>query len=120
MKRILVIEDEAGLRATLSRMLDLEGFEVLTAENGARGVALAKQHLPDLVFCDLKMPELDGYGVLCAIRAEPSTAAIPLVFVTASADKPERQQGLASGAAAYLTKPFSRGEILEAIRGALK
>lgn len=115
MKRILVIEDEASLRKILSRMLSLEGFEVLAAENGARGIALARERVPDLIFCDLKMPELDGYGVLSVIRGDPKTAGIPLVFVTASAGKPEQQLGLDRGAAAYLTKPFNRADILDAI-----
>ncbi|MGH8719919.1 MAG: response regulator [Burkholderiales bacterium] len=115
MKRILVIEDETSLRKILSRMLSLEGFEVLAAETGARGIALARERVPNLIFCDLKMPELDGYGVLSAIRGDPKTAGIPLVFVTASADKPEQQLGLDRGAAAYLTKPFNREDILDAI-----
>lgn len=116
MKRVLVIEDEASLRKVLSRMLSLEGFEVLTAENGARGIALARECFPDLIFCDLKMPDLDGYAVLSALRGDPQTTKIPVVFVTASASQPEQQLGLERGAAAYLTKPFQREEILEAIQ----
>jgi two-component system sensor histidine kinase/response regulator len=116
MKRILVIEDQQALRQLLSRMLTLEGFEVVTANNGSNGIAAAKQKLPDLIFCDLKMPELDGYGVLCAIRADERTAHIPVVFVTASAGQAERESGLKRGAAAYLTKPFRREDILETIK----
>lgn len=116
MKRILVIEDQHALRALLSRMLTLEGYEVATAENGAAGVAAARRNPPDLIFCDLKMPELDGYGVLSAIRADSDTANIPVVFVTASAGQAERQSGLERGAAAYLTKPFKRKDILDTIK----
>jgi CheY-like chemotaxis protein len=115
----LVIEDEANLRKILSRMLALEGFDVMTAETGAQGVSLARQHLPDLIFCDLKMPELDGYGVLSAIRDDQKTTAIPVVFVTASADKAARQLGMQRGAAAYMTKPFKRNEILDTVRSCM-
>jgi CheY-like chemotaxis protein len=115
MKRILVIEDQYELRQLLSRMLRLEGYEVATAENGSAGVANALHNPPDVIFCDLKMPELDGYGVLSALRADSRTAKVPVVFVTASAGQVERDSGLQRGAAAYLTKPFKREEILETI-----
>jgi CheY-like chemotaxis protein len=115
-KRILVIEDQHALRALLSRMLTLEGYEVATAQNGVAGVALARKNPPDLIFCDLKMPELDGYGVLSALRGDPHTAAIPVVFVSASAGQAERESGLNCGAAAYLTKPFRREDILDTIK----
>lgn len=115
-QRILVIEDQEDLRKLLARMLTLEGFEVLTAANGAAGIALARQQHPDLIFCDLLMPELDGFGVLSAIRGDTRTASIPVVFVTASAGPAERQQGVERGVAAYLTKPFERDEILQTIR----
>lgn len=115
MKRILVIEDQEDLRKLLSRLLILEGFDVLTADSGARGLATARTQHPDLIFCDLLMPELDGYGVLSALRGDPRTVSIPFVFVTASADRAERRTGLDRGAAAYLTKPFKRDEILQTI-----
>lgn len=116
MKRILIIEDQEDLRRLLARMLTLEGFQVATAENGAAGVALARENKPDLIFCDLLMPELDGYGVLSALGDDPQTTGIPLVFVTASADRSARELGLARGAAGYLTKPFRRDEILDTVR----
>lgn len=115
MKRILVIEDQEDLRKLLSRLLTLEGFEVVTADSGARGIATARAQHPDLIFCDLLMPEVDGYGVLSALRGDPGTASIPFVFVTASAERSERRTGLDRGAAAYLTKPFKRDEILQTI-----
>lgn len=119
MKRILIIEDQEDLRRLFARMLTLEGYDIVTAEKGTVGIDLARQRQPDLVFCDLRMPELDGYGVLAALRAEPGTANIPLIFVTASADQSARDLGLERGAAAYLTKPFNREEILEVLQRCL-
>ncbi len=119
MKRILIIEDQEDLRRLLARMLTLEGFETITAENGMTGIALTRERQPDLVFCDLRMPDLDGYEVLSALRADHMTANIPLIFVTASANQSARQLGLERGAAAYLTKPFKRDEILEVLRRCL-
>ncbi|MBC7945031.1 MAG: response regulator [Burkholderiales bacterium] len=119
MKRILIIEDQEDLRRLLARMLTLEGFETITAENGMTGIALTRERQPDLVFCDLRMPDLDGYEVLSALRADQVTANIPLIFVTASANQSARQLGLERGAAAYLTKPFKRDEILEVLRRCL-
>ena len=80
MAKILVVEDEAPIRANLKRLLGLEGYQVIAADNGRIGVELAGRELPDLILCDLIMPELDGYGVLSALRADPATAAIPLVI----------------------------------------
>jgi signal transduction histidine kinase len=115
MKKILVIEDEQPLRESILDLLDAEDFEVFGAGNGKAGVELAKAHLPDLVICDVMMPELDGYGVLTCLRKEPATATIPFIFLTAKADKTDLRQGMSLGADDYLTKPFTRAELLQTI-----
>lgn len=106
MAKVLIIEDEKDIRANLRRFLRLEGHEVFEAEDGRRGVDLAVACAPDLVICDLMMPEMDGFAVLRELRAHPLTARTVFCFLTASAEKDTRQKGLASGADEYLTKPF--------------
>ncbi len=115
MAKILVIEDEETVRDNIWELLDAEGFETLVAENGYVGLQLATQALPDLILCDLRMPELDGYGVLKALRAQPTTATIPVMFLTAKAANSDFSYGMALGAEAYLTKPFFLAELLAAI-----
>jgi two-component system, sensor histidine kinase and response regulator len=115
MRKILVIEDEETVRENILELLDAEGFEAIAAQNGRIGVNLAQQHLPDLILCDVRMPELDGYGVLKALRSEPATVAIPLIFLTAKAAKTDLSYGLELGANAYITKPFTLTELLGAI-----
>jgi signal transduction histidine kinase len=120
MKRILVIEDERAVRLNILKMLRSEGFEVLDAENGAIGVELAQSHLPDLVICDILMPELDGYGVLTTLRQNSTTASVPFIFLTARVDRSDLRLGMNLGADDYLTKPFTRAELLGAITSRLK
>ena len=115
MPKVLLIEDEAPIRATLTRFLRLEGLDVLTAEDGAKGVALARAEMPDLIICDLLMPELDGYQVLSSLRDDSRTATIPFVLLTASAAPEEHQLGIERGAAAFLTKPFHLDDVRAAI-----
>jgi DNA-binding response OmpR family regulator len=116
MAKILVIEDETAIRNNLARFLRAEGYAVMTAENGVAGVAAARENQPHLVICDIRMPELDGYGVLAALRQNAATARIPFMFLTASADRAERRIGLAQGADEYITKPFKLPELLAAIK----
>src|SRR5450432_1993705 len=98
MRKILVIEDETAIRNNLARFLRAEGYAVTAAENGVVGVAAARTERPHLIICDIRMPELDGYGVLAALRQDATTARIPFMFLTASADRAERHLGLAQGA----------------------
>ena len=116
MARILVIEDEAAIRNNLALFLRAEGYAVSTADNGAAGVAAARADPPHLIICDIRMPELDGYGVLAALRQNAGTARIPFMFLTASADRAERHIGLAQGADEYITKPFKLPDLLAAIK----
>jgi|SRR5919202_5685190 CheY-like chemotaxis protein len=115
MTKILVIEDEETVRENILELLDAEGFEAIAAENGRIGLNLAQQHRPDLILCDIRMPELDGYGVLSALRSEPETARIPFLFLTAKAAKTDVNLGMELGASNYITKPFTLVELLRAI-----
>jgi DNA-binding response OmpR family regulator len=116
MKKILVVEDEADLRANVARVLKVEGYEVLLADNGAAGVDLALREMPDLIVCDITMPEMDGFGVLFSLRENVTTSKIPFIFLTASTRTYDRQWGVELGANDYITKPFKLEQLLEAIR----
>ncbi len=120
MKKILVIEDEEFVRENIEELLDAEGFEVISAENGRIGVDLAKVMIPDLILCDVMMPELDGYNVLAALRQDSVTAAVPFIFLTAKSAKTDFRQGMELGANDYITKPFTRAELLGAIASRIK
>ncbi len=119
-KRILIIEDEPEMRRNLGMILRLEGFIPLAAENGRIGLNLAATEKPDLILCDVMMPELDGHGVLAALRADPNTEAIPFIFLTARGEKPDIRNGMNLGADDYLTKPVGKTELLAAIDSRLK
>ncbi len=114
-KKILVVEDEQSLRQDIMEMLTYEGFAVVGAENGRAGIAEAQKHLPDLIICDIMMPEINGYDVLAELRKATNTAAIPFIFLTARTDKLDRRQGMEQGADDYLTKPFAVKELLKTI-----
>ena len=115
MTTILAIEDEAKIRDNIQDILELEGFTVLTAENGKVGVEFAQEQRPDLIVCDVSMPKLNGYDVLVALRQDPSTIEIPFIFLTANASRADIRKGMSLGADDYLTKPFTPTELLEAI-----
>jgi len=120
MKTILVIEDDYVIRENILKILKAERFEVMGAENGMQGLSLAMLHLPDVILCDVLMPELNGYGVLMALRANPATATVPFVFLTGKTDRAEIRQGMELGADDYLTKPFTKAELVGAIAIRLK
>ena len=115
MKKILVIEDEPEMRRNLLTILRLEKFEPVGAENGKAGIALAKSTKPDLILCDVMMPEIDGFGVLKALRADAATASIPFIFLTAKGEKIDVRSGMNLGADDYLTKPVDKTDLLSAI-----
>jgi signal transduction histidine kinase len=115
MQKILVIEDEAMIRENLIELLESEEFEPIGAGNGKAGIELAKAHLPDLIICDVMMPELDGFGVLNSLRSCQETSTIPFIFLTAKVDKLSMRQGMSLGADDYVTKPFTTVELLDAI-----
>lgn len=115
MSKILVIEDETLVRESLLDLLTLEDFEVIGAENGYAGLNLVRQERPDLIICDVMMPELDGYQVLASLQQDPMTATIPFIFLTAKSDPTDLRQGMALGADDFLTKPFSYEELLRSV-----
>lgn len=115
MTKILVIEDEQALREEILDLLEVEGFETVSAENGEIGVRLAQEHSPNLILCDVMMPGLDGHDVLLALRQRPATAVTPFIFLTAKGTPDDFRQGLRLGADDYITKPFEHAELLEAI-----
>ncbi|ALF54730.1 diguanylate cyclase [Nostoc piscinale CENA21] len=120
MIKILVIEDEESVRENLLDLLEAEDFQTIAAANGKTGVDLALAEAPDLILCDMMMPEVDGYGVLTALRQDPLTATIPFIFLTAKSAKSDFRQGMDMGADDYLTKPFTRAELLSAIMNRLE
>jgi DNA-binding NarL/FixJ family response regulator len=116
MTKILVIEDQPQMRKNLATILEMENFEVALAADGRSGIELARNSRPDIIICDVMLPELDGYGVLEQLRADPATATLPFVFLTAKGDKTDIRNGMNLGADDYLTKPVSREDLLNAIR----
>lgn len=119
MKRIVIIEDQAPMRRNLALMLELEGFHVDSAANGRAGLEMIHRSPPDLVICDVMMPEMDGYGVIQALRADPLTAMLPFIFLTARGDNPDIRIGMNFGADDYLTKPVVRDDLLAAVQARL-
>lgn len=120
MKKILVIEDNADVRENIAEILSLSGYEADTAENGKVGVAKAQAELPDLILCDIMMPELDGYGVLHILSRHAVTADIPFIFLTAKAEKEDFRRGMSLGADDYIIKPFDNQMLLLTIESRLK
>lgn len=119
-KTILVIEDSQVILVSLLMCLKNHGFQTISAEDGLTGVLLAKSHLPDLIICDIMLPELDGYRVLTQLRQEPATAKIPFIFLTGKTDRSDTRHGMNLGADDYLTKPYTRDELIEAVSARLE
>jgi CRP/FNR family transcriptional regulator, polysaccharide utilization system transcription regulator len=120
MKKILLIEDNKEIRETTAEILEMASYKVITAENGKKGVDLAKNENPDLIICDVMMPELDGYGVLHMLSKSPPLAGIPFIFLTAKSEREDMRRGMNSGADDYLIKPFEDMELLNAVETRLK
>lgn len=119
MKRLLLIEDDTVLRENTAELLELSDYEVRTAPNGRVGVELAKEYLPDLIICDIMMPELDGYGVLSELSQNDKTNSIPFIFLSAKTEHRDIRKGMELGADDYLTKPFEEVELIGAIESRL-
>src|SRR6187397_3659867 len=120
MNTILVIEDNKDIRENIAEILELGGYRALVAENGKRGVEVATREKPDLIVCDIMMPELDGYGVLHLLRKNADTQNIPFIFLTAKTERSDFRKGMKMGADDYVTKPFEDIELLNAIEVRLK
>jgi CRP-like cAMP-binding protein/CheY-like chemotaxis protein len=119
-KKILLIEDNPEVRENTNEILDLAGYDVVTAPNGKIGVEVAQNEKPDLIICDIMMPELDGYGVLHILSKNTETAGVPFIFLTAKTEKTDIRKGMNLGADDYLTKPFDDTDLLNAIEARLR
>ncbi len=115
MHKVLLIEDDTVVRENTAEILELSGYEVLTAPNGKEGVTTAKSTLPDIIVCDIMMPELDGYGVLHQLSSEEKTQHIPFIFLSAKTEHKDIRKGMDMGADDYLTKPFEENDLISAI-----
>lgn len=120
MKKILVIEDTYSLGNQIYKILSIEGFHVKTAQNGLTGLKEAKEFLPDLIICDIMLPDIDGYTVLKNIRQDPDLSAIPFIFLTSKSGRENIRYGMDVGADDYITKPFSFRELTEAVNSRLR
>src|SRR5215210_1584482 len=119
MKKVLIIEDNIEIRENTAELLELGNYSVITAENGNEGFELAKRFVPDIILCDMMMPETDGRKFLKLARADEELCNIPLIFFSAGSLSPEVQQGLIKESNEYLPKPFTEQELLETIKRAL-
>ena len=116
MSRILVIDDDAAIQSLTAKALQARGLQALTAGDGREGLEIARKYLPDLIICDIQMPEMDGYETLAALQQDPLTSAIPFVFLTGLSDQTHVRFGMGLGADDYLTKPFTVNELMEAVK----
>src|SRR5688572_17174772 len=119
-KKVLVIDDTEEIRIIIAESLNLYGFLTLSAEDGASGIEMARKHTPDLIICDINMPNMDGYATLTALREEETTATIPFVFLSGASDKINMRRGMELGADDYLTKPFTHKELMAAVNARLE
>ena len=119
-KKVLIIEDNDDIRESTAEVLDLAGYQTFTAKHGKLGVEMALNHLPDVILCDIMMPELDGYGVLYLLNKNQKTANIPFIFITAKTERADMRKGMEMGADDYLTKPFDDIELFKAIESRFK
>lgn len=115
LRTVLIIEDNEDIRESTAEILGLADYNVFVADNGKKGVELAMSNLPDIILCDIMMPELDGYGVLYMLSKNEQTAGIPFIFITAKSERNDMRKGMEMGADDYLTKPFGDMELLNAI-----
>lgn len=120
MKKILIVDDQSYILESTSLLLRFEDYDVATAANGRIGVEVARQYRPDLILCDISMPELDGYGVLEAIRADPLLSSTPFVFLTARTDKADMRAGMVKGADDFLIKPYTRDDLIQTVNSIWK
>ncbi|MGL6281123.1 MAG: response regulator, partial [Microcoleaceae cyanobacterium] len=115
MKKILVIEDDPSIRILIVKLLTRAGHTSVAAENGAIGLSMARTERPDLILCDIMMPEMDGYGVLSALQDDPNTSMIPFICLTAHDERSTLRRVMQLGASDFITKPFTKDELLGAI-----
>lgn len=119
MARILVIEDDRSILENTLEILEYEGFDVVGAGDGREGLAQIQRRAPDIIICDILMPNLDGYGVLRALRADPTTQQIPLVFISAAPSEEILAATMKLGASDYLVKPFRASDLIRIVKSLL-
>lgn len=119
MTQIVVIEDDSTMLLNLIEVLEYEKYAPVGARSGLEGLDLIRANSPALVLCDVMLPDIDGFQVVRALRANPATAHIPVIFISARAGRANAEQGLESGIAGYIMKPFDVGELLDTIRRVL-
>jgi CheY-like chemotaxis protein len=119
-KKILLIEDNKEIRENTAEVLELAGYIVSASIHGKEGVEMVSKEKPDLIICDIMMPQLDGYGVLHMLAKNPETAAIPFIFLTAKTERNDFRKGMEMGADDYITKPFDDIELLNAVESRLR
>jgi signal transduction histidine kinase len=117
--KVLVIDDTAEIRMIITESLKIYGFTTLAAEDGVSGIEMARQHSPDLIICDINMPNMDGYATLTALRTNDATATTPFIFLSGATEKPNVRRGMELGADDYLTKPFTHKELVTAVNARL-
>ena len=120
MRKILVIEDEPEMRRNITTLLRYHDYEPIAAENGRQGIEAARREKPDLILCDVMMPELDGHAVLQALQTDASLARVPFIFLTAKGEKDDLRSGMNLGADDYLTKPVANADLVKAIETRLR
>lgn len=120
MKTVLIVEDNSEIRENTTELLELQGYKVFIAENGRDGIRIASESKPDIILCDIMMPEVKGYEVLKQIRNNPATSSIPLIYVTASGEKNEVRMAMEMGANGYVRKPFDISDLMGVMDQCLK
>lgn len=120
MSTILIIEDHLEIRENTAELLEISGFNIISATNGKDGVKIASKKLPDVILCDIMLPELNGYEVITQLKSTPTTAKIPFIFFTARTEKKEIDQGIQLGADGYICKPFDEKDLINAINAHLR
>jgi DNA-binding NarL/FixJ family response regulator len=120
MYSILIIEDDPAYTSMMEIILQIEGYEVRTASDGKSGLVMLREKRPDLILCDIMMPEIDGHMVLEILKGERALADIPFIFVTAMGERADVRLGMSAGADDYLSKPFTTFELLTAVAGRIR
>lgn len=119
-KKVLIIDDTEEVRMLIAESLKIYGFNIVVAEDGLKGMEIAKEHLPDLIICDIRMPRQDGYATLTSLREDETTATIPFIFLSGASEKIDMRKGMELGADDYLTKPFTHKELMAAVNARLE
>jgi DNA-binding NarL/FixJ family response regulator len=119
-RRLLLIDDDPNLILLVKDYLEFRGYDVITAENGREALEVLEQETPDMIICDVMMPEMDGYSLVSAIRQDPKTSWIPVLFLSAKGQSQDRVKGLNIGADVYMVKPFEPEELVAQVESSLK